>query len=406
MANNIDLVTIFNTVLDQSMEQGAVTGWMEANAGQIEYQGGGTVKVPKISTDGFGSMERNGEYPTGDVSLTNETYSLTQDRAVKLGVDVLDIEESKGVANGSNVLAHFSRKNAVPEIDAYRHMKLFEYANDALHTESYTLDADTVYSTLIDNINEVQGVIGEDYPLVIHMSMKAAAALQKSSEMTRQFILTDGEMTYTANSGQAITAKIKMLDGIPIYRVVNNRMYSNITLNEGETTYGYSTNDYSMEINWIIMAQEAPIAVRKYEDIKIIPNSINATSRKDQIIPNIYHDLWVFDNKVNGLFVSYKAIDAPELDGTLAEGSETGKTKFTAEDVGSGNTLGYKVADAELSSVPKLNQILTSDDYTAYTSGADITASADDFLYIYEIDSNKRVVNLYSKELEAGDIAS
>ena len=35
--------------MDKQMLEGATSGWMEANAGQVKYSGGSEVKIPKMS---------------------------------------------------------------------------------------------------------------------------------------------------------------------------------------------------------------------------------------------------------------------------------------------------------------------------------------------------------------------
>ena len=40
MANNIEKVDLIQKMLDKAMVQGAVTGFMEANAGPVKYSGG------------------------------------------------------------------------------------------------------------------------------------------------------------------------------------------------------------------------------------------------------------------------------------------------------------------------------------------------------------------------------
>lgn len=398
MANNIELATIFNTVLDETMEQEAVTSWMEGNAPGLEYVDGKYVKVPKMAVSGFGNYTRGGSYPTGTVAVANQQFEMTQDRAVKLAVDILDKEESKQVASGSNIIATFGRDNAIPEIDAYRHAKLFEYANKGLRTKAYAPDVSTIYGELSDNIAEVQDLIGESYDLVIHMSIPVAQILAKSSELSSKFIISEGTMEFTSSTGRKIVAKVATVDGSPIRRVKSNRMYSAITLNTGageNPTFGYAKAATGMNLNWIIMARSAPVAVRKLNDMKIIASAQNPDGRDDIIIPNVVHDLWVFDNKVAGLFVSYQAIAAPALAGTHEAGAAAG-TKFTATGVAAGNTLGYVVSDTELTTtLPKYNQILKEDEYTPYTSGADIVATATQYLIVYELDANKRVMAVY-----------
>ena len=48
--NTLATATIFQTTLDQIAVQEAKTGWMDANSGQVVYNGGAEVKVPKINS--------------------------------------------------------------------------------------------------------------------------------------------------------------------------------------------------------------------------------------------------------------------------------------------------------------------------------------------------------------------
>ena len=65
---------------DQQLIEGATSGWMEANAGQVKYTGGDTVKIPTLSTTGLGDYDRNAGYPKGGVSVKYQTKTMTQDR--------------------------------------------------------------------------------------------------------------------------------------------------------------------------------------------------------------------------------------------------------------------------------------------------------------------------------------
>ena len=51
MANNIEKVDLIQKMLDKAMVQGAVTGFMEANAGPVKYSGGDEKKLPSIAID-------------------------------------------------------------------------------------------------------------------------------------------------------------------------------------------------------------------------------------------------------------------------------------------------------------------------------------------------------------------
>ena len=46
--NTLATATLFQQTLDQVVVQEALTGWMEANAGQVLYNGGAEVKILKL----------------------------------------------------------------------------------------------------------------------------------------------------------------------------------------------------------------------------------------------------------------------------------------------------------------------------------------------------------------------
>lgn len=50
--NTLATATLFMTQLDKIAVQEATTGWMDANAGQVIYNGGSEVKIPKMSVQG------------------------------------------------------------------------------------------------------------------------------------------------------------------------------------------------------------------------------------------------------------------------------------------------------------------------------------------------------------------
>ena len=90
MANSIEKAKIYQSELDKQMVAEAVTGWMEANAGLVVYNGGSEVKIPKITMDGLGSYSRTDGYPAGSVTLAYETMTMTQDRAQSFNLDAMD----------------------------------------------------------------------------------------------------------------------------------------------------------------------------------------------------------------------------------------------------------------------------------------------------------------------------
>jgi len=99
--------------------------------------------------------------------------------------------------------------------------------------------------------------------------------------------------------------------------------------------------------------------------------------------------------------VKTPATSAPALTATVAAGSVTGSTSFTAT-AGVGNTLGYVLT----AGVPTTPNALSFVSVLAYTSGGNIPAAEGQSLNMFELDANGRVVKFATEVLAALDIAS
>lgn len=120
MPNNIEMATLFQTQLDRQITQDATSNFLEANAGQVIYHGGDTVKIPKIDMDGLADYSRTTGYTQGGVTLSYETFKMTQDRGRSFNIDAMDVDESNFLVTAGNVMGEFQRTKVIPEIDLYR----------------------------------------------------------------------------------------------------------------------------------------------------------------------------------------------------------------------------------------------------------------------------------------------
>ena len=73
--NTLATATLFQNTLDKVAIREAVTGWMDANAGQVIYNGGAEVKIPKMSVQGLGGYDR-----TTDTSRAALPWSMKPGR--------------------------------------------------------------------------------------------------------------------------------------------------------------------------------------------------------------------------------------------------------------------------------------------------------------------------------------
>lgn len=125
MANNLETVTLFQQACDRQLIEGATSGWMEANAGQVKYSGGRDIKIPALSTTGLGNYDRNAGFPKGGVSVKYQTKAMTQDRGTSFLLDRIEVDESGFIATASSAAAIFQREHVIPEVDAYRYSSIY-----------------------------------------------------------------------------------------------------------------------------------------------------------------------------------------------------------------------------------------------------------------------------------------
>lgn len=115
--NTLAYAQILQQALDKKAIHSLLTGWMDANAGQVKYVGGNEIKVPKMSVDGLGDYNRSDAgagYTLGAVNLTYQTLTMTQDRGRKFQLDAMDVDETNFVATATNVMNVFQEEKVVP----------------------------------------------------------------------------------------------------------------------------------------------------------------------------------------------------------------------------------------------------------------------------------------------------
>lgn len=304
MANTIEYAKVFQTELDAQMVAGATSGWMELNSNLVKYNGGNEVKIPKVVMDGLADYDRSNGFVKGSINFTYETHTLTMDRSRTFSLDSNDIDETNFVATAGAVLGEFQRVHVIPEIDAYRYSKIasLAIANNRA-SGGYTASTSDILTKLMNDIYAVYDIVGEGVPLVISLNMAIAGILDTADKMEKKLEVVDFVQ------GNA-TMKVKSIDGIPVVRVPSSRMKTAYVFKDGTTAGqeagGFEADASAKDINWIISAQNAVIAVSKTDTPRIFDPAINQTAHAWKIDYRKYHDLWIPTNKLNGVFVNIK----------------------------------------------------------------------------------------------------
>lgn len=300
--NTFEYAKNFQQALDKQMLVGATSGWMEANASGVKYNGGDTVKMPEISVGGLAKYDRDTGFNQGSVSLKYTDYKLTQDRGRTFQLDAMDVDETNFVAAAGTVMGEFQRLQVIPEVDAFRYSKIAALAKTASHeTAAFTPDKATILEKLDDEITKVQDIVGEGEPLVIIMSMPIRTILNNSQDITKYLDTADFK------AGE-ITTKVKTYNEIPILSVPSARMKTAYVFNDGTTggqeAGGFKPDTSAKGINWIILSRRAPIAVSKTDKIRIFEPNVNQKADAWKLDYRKYHDLWIPTNKLAGVWVN------------------------------------------------------------------------------------------------------
>lgn len=300
--NTLQYSQQFQTVLDAQMLAGATTAFMEANAGQVKYDGGDTVHIPEISMQGLAKYDRDEGFNQGSVTLKFNPYKMTQDRGRTFQLDAMDVNETNFVATAGTVMGEFQRTQVIPEIDSYRYSKIAALATaENKVTTGFTPAVATILEKLEAEITGIQDVVGEDEGLIIVMSTKLRTILNNADKFNRYLNVAEFK-------NGSVNTTVKSFNDIPILGVPSARMKTAYVFNDGKTANqqagGFKADTAAKDINWIIMPQSAPIAVSKTDKVRVFTPDINQKADAWKIDYRKYHDLWIPKNRFAAIRVN------------------------------------------------------------------------------------------------------
>lgn len=296
---------VYGSVLQKKLDAAATatltSGWMDANAGQVEYNGGNKIKMPKISTTGLKDYDRDNGYPEGSVTLEYQEYDMTMDRGASFQLDSMDVNETNFIANATSVTGEFQNEHVIPEIDSYRYSKLYALLKAAQRATEYTADEATVMDVLLSDIAKIRDEVGEDVPLVISIAQPVKTKLELNDKFAKRLNVADFK------SG-AISTQLKQIDNCFLRPVPSARMKTAYVFKdgktEGEKEGGFAPAASAKQINWIITVQKAPIAVTKQDKMKIIDPDTFQKADAWFIGYRRYHELWLPENRYKKCWVN------------------------------------------------------------------------------------------------------
>lgn len=301
MSNTIALAKQYVAILDEVYAAAAKSSILDAPADMVrEALSADEILFPKMTIQGLGAYSRSTGYVGGDVTLAWETHKFSQLRGRSFQIDENDNLETAGVAFG-RLAGEFVRTKVAPEVDAYRFATL---AGKAANSVAANLAANTAvqaFDTALETM-ENDEVSKEDMVLFASPTMKKL--IKQSDQFSRQLVVSIGSVE--------INREIDTFDGVPVIWVPQPRFYSQITLYDGSTAGqeagGYiKTATTGKDLNFLLVDLKAAMGIKKTDEPRIFDPKTNQTARAWKFDYNLYHDLFVPDNKVKGIYCHTKA---------------------------------------------------------------------------------------------------
>ena len=293
MANDISYALAYLKMLDGIYKADSKTSILEANPLTIKFsqEDAKTIYLQELSIDGIGEYARATGYVASDADLAWQAYTLAQDWGVKVTLDTLDLKNA--YMEIMTVGATIQREKFVPQVDAYRFEKLCT-------TAGLDVSADLTYDTAIAAIDTgIQTLDDAEVPQndrVLFVSNTMYTLMKTSGEFFNVRMAKE----------RVVDREIDVFDSMPLVRVPGGRFCNNFDF--PTTTAGaFSKASGSKDLNFVILSKSAVAAVTKYADAKIVDKQFNTTADAYVYAYRTFHDLFVLNKKLNGVYIHAKS---------------------------------------------------------------------------------------------------
>lgn len=293
VGNTIALVDKYLPILDEIYKLGSRTAILDTANERVRWEGAKKAYLFHTNLVGLSNYDRNAGFVPGDATDGWEDYTITQDRGRSFMIDVMDNDETLGMAFGT-LVGEFERTQVIPELDAYRFAK---YASGAavsqVITETLSAGAATIAS--IDT---------------------ATAALDNAEVPYEGRILFVNPNTYklikggvtrmVMNDERNVNYNIEFYNDMRLITVPSGRFNTAVTINAPTTSAaagGYTASGDA--INYMIVHPSAILQVVKHAVPRIFSPEVNQEADAWKFDYRVYHDAFVEAQKTNGIYVSH-----------------------------------------------------------------------------------------------------
>ena len=333
--NSIENAVRYSDELDQVFQQKSATGFFADNALATKFVGAKTVIIPDVDFQGLADYDRDTGFTRGAITVSNNSYTMSMDRARSLQIDREDMDET-GIANlAGKILGEYVRTKVVPECDAYVISKLAGLA--ATRANLVEGDIAEPYAALCELINQVRAKVGYDEELVAFIDSGMYAALQNSNEISRMITVSEfkqGEVNLQVNT----------INGVALIPVVPERMKTGYNFKNG----GFSPIANAREVYMLVVPKSGAHLVKKTEQMRIFTPEQNLDADAYKFDYRIYYDVFVKKSGIDAVWAwispAVTVTSQPE-DAEVSEGNISGNLTVAAESEGGLTYQWYKCDD-------------------------------------------------------------
>jgi len=163
----IDYAKKYQTYIDEELAANSATEWMAAGEGQVRFGEGNKVEINTLTTTGLGNYDKTKTdgtaYPSGAVTSTWTSRTLTMDRGVKFALDHSAPEDISFPATVENVIREFAKTQLAKEQDFYRIFRLYDIIQGSLMLSgTHVLTYDSANDDIVDKLCTIAQTIETD----------------------------------------------------------------------------------------------------------------------------------------------------------------------------------------------------------------------------------------------------
>ena len=293
VSNSIALAQKYLPILDEIYKDGAKSSILDTNEYYVRWIGAKTIQLFNSATVGLGNYSRNAGFEVGDATQGWETYTLNVDRGRSFSIDVMDNDETIGMAFGS-VMGEFERVHVVPEVDAYRFAKYAQMVKAGAKTNATDPAGNGV--NIASQIDAGMAYMDElEVPHEGRIAFISPSAYEN---------LKANVSRYTLNLEKDINNNIEMYNDLRLVKVPQARFATVCTLNDGANhgdMGGFTIGGNN--INFLIVDPRATMQVVKHLVPRVFSPEVNQEADAWKFDYRIYHDCFVQAQKLDGLYL-------------------------------------------------------------------------------------------------------